>query len=148
MAGSALAGGLTTALRLITKAVFEKSNGSLRKGASKFNIFGRSQIPKKKYPLSFGSKYACLKFHLLHFSSFVVIFLAISTFIELLCVILYAYIFPKLPIVKYYRSKAASEGSKTVAADLAAAGIQNQSDLVPFGSIKNTTSSFILQYLS
>lgn len=109
---------------------------------------GDLKSKKKKNPLSFGSKYACLKFHLLHFSSFVVIFLAISTFIELLCVILYAYIFPKLPIVKYYRSKAASEGSKTVAADLAAAGIQNQSDLVTFGSIKNTTSSFILQYLS
>ncbi|CAH8389466.1 unnamed protein product [Eruca vesicaria subsp. sativa] len=91
MAGSALAGGLTTALRLITKAVFEKSNDNLRKGA--------------------------------------MIFLAISTFIEFLCVILYAYVFPKLPIVKYYRRKAASEGSKTVAADLAAAGIQSQSDL-------------------
>ncbi|KAJ0264945.1 hypothetical protein HA466_0013270 [Hirschfeldia incana] len=96
MAGSALAGGLTTALRLLTKAVFEKSNNSLRKGA--------------------------------------MIFLAISTFIELLCVILYAYIFPKLPIVKYYRSKAASEGSKTVAADLAAAGIPNQADLTNYDS--------------
>ncbi|XP_010538224.2 PREDICTED: LOW QUALITY PROTEIN: equilibrative nucleotide transporter 3-like [Tarenaya hassleriana] len=54
------------------------------------------------------------------------LFLAISTFIELVCVFLYAYVFPKLPIVKYYRRKAASEGSKTVSADLAAAGIQNQ----------------------
>ena len=59
-----------------------------------------------------------------------VIFLAISTLVEFLCVLLYAYVFPKLPIVKYYRSKAASEGSKTVYADLAAAGIQNQSVLV------------------
>jgi equilibrative nucleoside transporter 1/2/3 len=32
--------------------------------------------------------------------------------------------------VKYYRSKAASEGSKTVAADLAAAGIQTKIDQV------------------
>ncbi|KAF3502096.1 hypothetical protein F2Q69_00042005 [Brassica cretica] len=40
---------------------------------------------------------------------------------------LYAYVFPKLPIVNYYRRKVASEGSKTVNADLAAAGIQNQS---------------------
>uniref|UniRef100_A0A2P2K5M2 Uncharacterized protein MANES_13G152900 n=1 Tax=Rhizophora mucronata TaxID=61149 RepID=A0A2P2K5M2_RHIMU len=43
---------------------------------------------------------------------------------ELLCVLLYAYVFPKLPIVKYYSSKAASEGSKTVSADLAAGGVQ------------------------
>jgi len=53
-----------------------------------------------------------------------VLFFAICTFFELLCVLLYAYIFPKLDIVKHYRSKAASEGSKTVSADLAAGGIQ------------------------
>ncbi|KAI3440691.1 uncharacterized protein J3R85_003129 [Psidium guajava] len=53
-----------------------------------------------------------------------IMFFAISSFFELLCVLLYAFIFPKLPIVKYYRSKAASEGSKTVSADLAAGGIQ------------------------
>ncbi|KAK8698641.1 hypothetical protein V6N13_114752 [Hibiscus sabdariffa] len=52
------------------------------------------------------------------------LFFGISAFFELLCVLLYAYVFPKLPIVKYYRSKAASEGSKTVASDLAAGGIQ------------------------
>ncbi|XP_039016133.1 equilibrative nucleotide transporter 3-like [Hibiscus syriacus] len=56
------------------------------------------------------------------------LFLAISTFIEFLCVLLYAFIFPKLPIVKYFRSKAASEGAKTVQADLAAAGIQTKED--------------------
>ncbi|CDY46381.1 BnaA09g19950D [Brassica napus] len=55
------------------------------------------------------------------------IFLAISALIQFLCVMLYAYVFPKLPIVNYYRRKAASEGSKTVNADLAAGGIQNQS---------------------
>ncbi|KAK7246607.1 hypothetical protein RIF29_41476 [Crotalaria pallida] len=53
-----------------------------------------------------------------------ILFFAISTFMEFLCIILYAIYFPKLPIVKYYRSKAALEGSKTVSADLAAAGIQ------------------------
>ncbi|XP_057956026.1 equilibrative nucleotide transporter 3-like [Malania oleifera] len=53
-----------------------------------------------------------------------ILFFSISSFFELLCVLLYAFIFPKLPIVKYYRSKAASEGSKTVSADLAAGGIQ------------------------
>lgn len=53
-----------------------------------------------------------------------ILFFAISTFFELLCVLLYAFVFPKIPIVKYYRTKAASEGSKTVSADLAAGGIQ------------------------
>ncbi|KAM0050006.1 putative equilibrative nucleoside transporter [Helianthus debilis subsp. tardiflorus] len=52
------------------------------------------------------------------------LFLAISTFFEFLCIFLYAFVFAKLPIVKYYRAKAACQGSKTVASDLAAAGIQ------------------------
>ncbi|GMY37196.1 equilibrative nucleotide transporter 3-like [Fagus crenata] len=86
LAGTAASGTLTSALRILTKVAFEKSDNGLRKGA--------------------------------------MLFLAISTFLEFLCVILYAFFFPKLPIVKYYRSKAASEGSKTVSADLAAAGIQ------------------------
>lgn len=60
--------------------------------------------------------------------SFPVLFLAMSTFFEFLCILLYAMVFPKLPIVKYYRSKAASEGSKTVSADLAAAGIPNNTN--------------------
>lgn len=84
-AGLAASGALTSALRLLTKAVFEKSKNGLRKG--------------------------------------VMLFLAISTFLEFLSVLLYAFLFPRLPIVKYYRAKAASEGSKTVSADLAAAGI-------------------------
>ncbi|KAJ4876448.1 Equilibrative nucleotide transporter 3 [Raphanus sativus] len=91
MAGLGVAGALTSAFRLMTKAAFENSNDGLRKGA--------------------------------------MIFLAISAFIQFLCVMLYAYVFPKLPIVKYYRRKAASEGSKIVTADLAAAGIKNQSYL-------------------
>ncbi|XVF87596.1 hypothetical protein PTKIN_Ptkin18bG0132900 [Pterospermum kingtungense] len=90
LAGLAASGALTSALRLITKAAFEKSNNGLRKGA--------------------------------------MLFLAISTFFEFLCVLLYAFFFPKLPIVKYFRSKAASEGSKTVIADLAAAGIETKQD--------------------
>ncbi|KAM3697313.1 hypothetical protein ACJW31_06G102800 [Castanea mollissima] len=49
---------------------------------------------------------------------------AISSFFEFLCALIYAFVFPKLPIVKYYRLKTASEGSKTVSADLAAGGIQ------------------------
>ena len=58
---------------------------------------------------------------------FAVLYLAISVFFEFLCILLYAFIFPKLPIVKHYRTKAAVEGSTTVAADLAAAGIKTQS---------------------
>jgi len=61
-----------------------------------------------------------------------VTFFVISTFFELLCFLLYAFVFPKLPIVKYYRSKAASEGSKTVSSDLAAGGIQTPSRRVLF----------------
>ncbi|XP_019090164.1 PREDICTED: equilibrative nucleotide transporter 3-like [Camelina sativa] len=99
MGGMAVAGALTSALRLMAKAAFEKSNDGLRKGA--------------------------------------MIFLAIATVIVLLCVMLYAYVFPKFPIVKYYRRKAASEGSKTVSADLAAAGIQNPSDLTDDDDSKN-----------
>lgn len=86
LAGEAASGALTSALRLITKAIFENSKDGLRKGA--------------------------------------IMFFAISILFELLCVLLYAFVFPKLPIVKYYRSKAASEGSKTVEADLAAGGIE------------------------
>ncbi|EEC82260.1 hypothetical protein OsI_26455 [Oryza sativa Indica Group] len=55
-----------------------------------------------------------------------ILFFSITCFFELVCLLLYAYVFPKLPIVKYYRSKAAAEGSKTVASDLAAAGISNE----------------------
>lgn len=87
-AGLAASGILTSGLRLMTKAVFDKSDNGLRKG--------------------------------------VILFLSIATFIEFLCIFLYAYIFPKLPIVKHYRSKAAAEGSKTVSADLAAAGIKSE----------------------
>ncbi|KAK2636456.1 hypothetical protein Ddye_031248 [Dipteronia dyeriana] len=60
----------------------------------------------------------------------VMLFLSICTFFEFLCIFLYAYFFPKLPIVKYFRSKAASEGSKTVSADLAAGGIQTKHDQI------------------
>ncbi|KAG6754782.1 hypothetical protein POTOM_040576 [Populus tomentosa] len=98
-AGLAASGALTSALRLITKAAFDKSKDGPRKGVSHIDQFEKKIDP----PL---------------------LFLGISTFLEFLCVLLYAYLFPKLPIVKYYRSKAASEGSKTVSADLAAAGIQ------------------------
>ncbi|TVU38448.1 hypothetical protein EJB05_11819, partial [Eragrostis curvula] len=55
------------------------------------------------------------------------LFSSISCFFELLCVLLYAFVFPKLPIVKFYRSKAAFEGSLTVTSDLAAGGIKSHS---------------------
>ncbi|KAG6482189.1 hypothetical protein ZIOFF_058820 [Zingiber officinale] len=53
----------------------------------------------------------------------VLMFFSISCFFELVCILLYAFVFPKVPIVKYYREKAASEGSMTVSADLAAGGM-------------------------
>jgi len=84
-AGLAASGAATSALRLITKAVFESSKDGLRKGA--------------------------------------LLFFAICTVYVLACVVLYGIVFPRLQIVQYYRSKAASEGSKTVTADLAAGGI-------------------------
>ncbi|MCL7030986.1 hypothetical protein MKW94_008554 [Papaver nudicaule] len=100
LAGMAVSGVLTTALRLATKAAFENSRNGLRKGA--------------------------------------MMYFAISMLFELLCLILYAYVFPKLPIVKYYRSKAASEGSKTVTADLAAGGIKASEENVEFtGRLNN-----------
>ena len=52
-----------------------------------------------------------------------VLFFSITCLFELVCLLLYTFVFAKLPIVKYYRTKAAAEGSKTVASDLAAAGI-------------------------
>ncbi|KAJ4837740.1 hypothetical protein Tsubulata_015331 [Turnera subulata] len=53
----------------------------------------------------------------------VVLFLVISALFQLACLLVYAFIFPKLQIVRYYRSKASLEGSKTVSSDLAAGGI-------------------------
>lgn len=91
LAGLAASGTLTSALRLMTKAVFQNSHHGLRKG--------------------------------------VMLFLAISTLFEFLCIFLYAFVFAKLPIVKYYRQKAASQGSTTVSSDLAAAGIQTQEEI-------------------
>ncbi|MCD7453304.1 Epsin-3, clathrin recruitment and traffic between the Golgi and endosome [Datura stramonium] len=98
--GLAASGALTSGLRLMTKAAFENSNNGLRKGVSTF--------PHEK----------------LRIIDFAVLFLAISVFCQFLCIFLYAFIFPKLPIVKHYRTKAAAEGSTTVKADLAAAGIE------------------------
>ncbi|GAB4826833.1 Epsin-3, clathrin recruitment and traffic between the Golgi and endosome [Ancistrocladus abbreviatus] len=91
-AGIAASGVLTTGLRLITKAAYEKSNTGLRKGG--------------------------------------MLFLAISASSQFLCILLYAFYLPKLPLVKFYRSNAALEGSKTVSSDLAAAGIDQAEDEV------------------
>uniref|UniRef100_A0A7I4D5E2 Equilibrative nucleoside transporter n=1 Tax=Physcomitrium patens TaxID=3218 RepID=A0A7I4D5E2_PHYPA len=50
------------------------------------------------------------------------VFFFISAFFEFTCILLYAYVFPRLAFVKYFRTKAASEGSLTVSADLVAVG--------------------------
>lgn len=55
-------------------------------------------------------------------SSVAVVFFFLSAFFELICILLYAYVFPSLASVKYFRAKAAAEGSLTVTADLAAGG--------------------------
>ncbi|XP_047307066.1 equilibrative nucleotide transporter 3-like [Impatiens glandulifera] len=53
-----------------------------------------------------------------------ILFFAVSTCFLLFCALMYKFVYPNLPIIRYYRSKAASEGSKTVTADLAAGGIK------------------------
>lgn len=76
-----------------------------------------------------------------------VLFLGISILLQCICIILYAIVFAKLPTVKYYRLKAASEGSKTVSSDLAAAGIQKVKLKFSFFR-KHVTYTLILKYLS
>lgn len=135
LAGLAASGAITSALRLITKAAFENSKDGLRKGARKFKFFllicSLRKGEKKKDSFYLLSIWLILMTSLF----FAVLFFAISSFFEFLCVILYAFVFPKIPIVKYYRNKAASEGSKTVAADLAAGGIQTLSKEEVFSSL-------------
>ncbi|KAL6657810.1 hypothetical protein ACP70R_005590 [Stipagrostis hirtigluma subsp. patula] len=59
------------------------------------------------------------------------LFFSIACFFLLICLLVYACVFPKLPIVKFYRSKAALEGSLTVAADLDAGGVQRHQKPLP-----------------
>ncbi|KAG0568465.1 hypothetical protein KC19_6G021100 [Ceratodon purpureus] len=74
------------------------------------------------------------------------VFFFISAFFELTCIFLYAYVFPRLTCVQYYRAKAASEGSLTVTADLVAVGntaFENNKHngtkaLAPLGRLTNT----------
>ncbi|KAL2341971.1 hypothetical protein Fmac_009911 [Flemingia macrophylla] len=122
-AGLAASGAQASGLRLLTKWGFEKSHNGLRKGTCMLLC---SLIDTYLYISIYSHTY-------FHYGSFLqhgtlVLFFAIATFFEFLCIILYAMYFPKLSIVKYYRSKAALEGSKTVSADLAAAGIQNETN--------------------
>ncbi|CAN1255000.1 Equilibrative nucleotide transporter 3 [Linum perenne] len=68
----------------------------------------------------------------------VLLFFAISISIELMCILLYAFYLPKLPIVNYYRTKASKEGSKTVTSDLRAAGIR-----VPENQVSHRFKSYL-----
>lgn len=131
LAGLAASGALTSALRLVTKAAFERSSNGLRKGVNMWSVFPLLDIKTRGKKRTLKMLFLFDKIG--HFPSqnlvvvdFAVLFLAISTFFEILCILLYAFVFPKLPIVKYYRTKVAAEGSKTVAADLAVAGIQTE----------------------
>lgn len=75
---------------------------------------------------------------------FAVLYLSISTLFEFVCVFLYAYVFGRIPIVKHFRKKAASEGSKTVASDLAAAGIHTtNNEIVNDSFILRASNKFI-----
>ncbi|XP_030480879.1 equilibrative nucleotide transporter 3-like [Cannabis sativa] len=106
-AGLAASGVLTSGLRLVTRAAFDKTNHGLRKGT--------------------------------------LLFLAISASFEFICILLYAFIFPKLPIVKHFRSKAASQGSKTVKSDLAAAGVETQEGQVD--EVRKTNKQLLVENL-
>jgi hypothetical protein len=117
-AGLAASGAITSALRFVTKAAFENSQDGLRKGASMSQQLWKIDM----------QPFDCIWYlHLLQLI-YAVLFSSISCFFEHLCVLLHAFVFPKLPMVKFYRSNAASEGSLIVAADLAAGGIQNRSN--------------------
>lgn len=83
--------------------------------------------------------------YLIIYVIYAVLFFSISCFFALLCLLLYAYVFPKLPIVKFYRAKAASEGSLTVMADLAAAGIGKHPNPLVFTFL---TSSVVFSSLT
>ncbi|GJU95022.1 equilibrative nucleotide transporter 3 [Tanacetum coccineum] len=56
------------------------------------------------------------------------LFLAISIVFQFQCAFFYAFVFPNLPVVKYYRAKAAGEGSKTIASNLSIVGAENGFD--------------------
>ncbi|KMZ68037.1 Equilibrative nucleotide transporter 3 [Zostera marina] len=103
LVGSAASGVITSALRMVTKASFNSTNG-LRKGA--------------------------------------LLFFGITCFLEFVCLILYATILPHLPIIKDYRSQAASEGSKTVYSDLSVAGLHH--DQVSKNSPERLTNNQLL----
>ncbi|RZC82435.1 hypothetical protein C5167_045215 [Papaver somniferum] len=77
------------------------------------------------------------------------VFLSNATSFMLLCALLYAFFFAKLPIVKYYRSKAASEGSKTVAAgtEMQQIGIADEEDGHKQQLERLTTKQLLIQNL-
>ncbi|KAK9057991.1 hypothetical protein SSX86_022831 [Deinandra increscens subsp. villosa] len=70
------------------------------------------------------------------------VFLTISTVFEFLCILLYVFFFPNLPIVKYYRAKAAREGSKTVVSDLNAVGVLLESNQQSENNVNNHQERF------
>jgi hypothetical protein len=55
-----------------------------------------------------------------------VTFFAVSVFAELVGIVLYAFVFPKLQTVKEFRISAQQQGALTVKEDLAAAGLQTE----------------------
>lgn len=75
-------------------------------------------------------------------------FFFISTFFVLICILLYAFVFPHLEVVKYYRSIAASQGATMVAADLAAGGMTSENLKQDSEANKQRTRLTFLQLLA
>ncbi|CAH9086227.1 unnamed protein product [Cuscuta epithymum] len=75
-----------------------------------------------------------------------ILFFTICTIFEFLCILLYALVFPKIPIVKYYRNKASSEGAKTVASDLAAGGIITEAQNNPTSQMDRLSNKDLLMH--
>ncbi|PRQ28700.1 putative equilibrative nucleoside transporter [Rosa chinensis] len=118
VAGGNVEGAVMGELSFMRPEFIQKYDNGLRKGAS-MPIFCTKRPISEQF--IFISLYIYIELFILsnqllivpnsdNCLHFAVLFLATSTFIELLCILLYAIYFPRLPIVEYYRSKAASEG--------------------------------------
>ncbi|CAM6094977.1 unnamed protein product [Calypogeia fissa] len=69
------------------------------------------------------------------------VFWGVAGFVEVVGVVLYAFVFPRLEAVKFYRGRAANEGSKTVNDDLTAAGVDGKSQDAEYGNTRPRKST-------
>ncbi|GJU24697.1 equilibrative nucleotide transporter 3-like protein isoform X1 [Tanacetum coccineum] len=126
LAGLSASGALTFVLRLITKAAFKNvesgPTGIWSNGMESY-LAGLSASGALTSVLRLITKAA---FKNVENGLRKGVFLAISIAFEFQCVFFYAFVFPNLPVVKYYRAKAAREGSETVASsNLSIVGAEN-----------------------